>query len=137
MDSILQSCFRRFVESPASGKVFQLLTSAKLIVIGDQNTGKSSVLQAITGLSFPVEDGTCTRFPIQISFRQAPGPPKVTASIVPGQLSEDDATLRERTQDFRIEQKEITPELMGQIIQEVCPKFLLALLYLCQYWGMY
>lgn len=73
-------------------------------------------------------DGTCTRFPIQISFRQAPGPPKVRARIVPGRLSEDDAALRERIRDFNIERTEITPEAMDQIIQEVCTSVSLALL---------
>jgi GTPase SAR1 family protein len=96
------------------------MISVQLVAVGDQNTGKSSVLQAITEVSFPVKDSTCTRFPIQISFRQAPGPPKVRARIVLGRLSEDDVALQERIRDFYIERTEITPDIMDQVIQEVC-----------------
>jgi len=40
------------------------------VVVGDQNTGKSSVVDAITGIPFPVRSGVCTRFPIQFELRR-------------------------------------------------------------------
>lgn len=38
----------------------------KLVVIGDQNIGKSSVLEAISQIPFPVRNELCTRFPIEV-----------------------------------------------------------------------
>lgn len=38
----------------------------ELILCGQQSSGKSSVLEALTGLEFPKGDGgPCTRFPIE------------------------------------------------------------------------
>lgn len=34
----------------------------EIIVCGDQSSGKSFVLEAISGLSFPTKDNLCTRF---------------------------------------------------------------------------
>jgi GTPase SAR1 family protein len=33
----------------------------QIVVCGDQSCGKSSVLQAISGLPFPIKDTLCTR----------------------------------------------------------------------------
>jgi AAA15 family ATPase/GTPase len=92
------------------------------VVVGDQNSGKSSVLQAITEVSFPVKDGTCTRFPIQISFRQTSASSKypVKATIVPGRQSENDEELLLRIKGFMMEKEELTSEVMKEIIEEVC-----------------
>jgi hypothetical protein len=38
----------------------------QLVVCGDQSSGKSSVLEGITGIPFPRQDGVCTRFPIDV-----------------------------------------------------------------------
>lgn len=39
-----------------------LLTAIKLVVVGDQSSGKSSLLEALTGLSFPIASDLCTRY---------------------------------------------------------------------------
>ena len=102
-----------------------LLTPAlppfQLVVVGDQSTGKSSVLQAITEVSFPVKDGTCTRFPTQISFRQTSASKAlpIKATIVPGRQSEYDEALLARIKDFTIEKEELTPDVMQEIIDRV------------------
>ncbi|KAL7892221.1 P-loop containing nucleoside triphosphate hydrolase protein [Trichoderma sp. SZMC 28014] len=44
----------------------------QIIVVGDQGSGKSSVLEAISRTHFPVGDGVCTRFPIELVLRRAP-----------------------------------------------------------------
>jgi GTP-binding protein EngB required for normal cell division len=44
----------------------------QIVVCGDQSSGKSSVLQAISGVSFPVKTGACTRFATELSLRRAP-----------------------------------------------------------------
>lgn len=37
----------------------------------DQSSGKSSVLEGLTGLPFPRDFGLCTRFPTQIVFKRS------------------------------------------------------------------
>ncbi|OOF92570.1 hypothetical protein ASPCADRAFT_8843 [Aspergillus carbonarius ITEM 5010] len=54
----------------------------QIIVCGDQSSGKSSVLDAISGVSFPVRSNLCTRFPTEVVLRKA-AQTGVTVSIVP------------------------------------------------------
>lgn len=42
----------------------------QIIVCGDQSSGKSSVLEAISGMSFPTKDSTCTRFATELILRR-------------------------------------------------------------------
>ncbi|KAI9155433.1 NADH-cytochrome b5 reductase 2 [Paramyrothecium foliicola] len=42
----------------------------QIIVCGDQSSGKSSVLEAISGVPFPVKSSLCTRFPIELVLRK-------------------------------------------------------------------
>lgn len=39
---------------------------------GDQSSGKSSILEAISGVSFPVKSNLCTRFPTELVLRRTP-----------------------------------------------------------------
>lgn len=48
-----------------------MLTHFKLVVVGDQSSGKSSVLEGSTNLPFPRDSGPCTRFPTQIVFTRS------------------------------------------------------------------
>ncbi|KAK5094393.1 hypothetical protein LTS08_008612 [Lithohypha guttulata] len=48
----------------------QLVSLPVLAVVGDQSSGKSSVLEALTGLPFPRDSTLCTRFPTQIVFKR-------------------------------------------------------------------
>ncbi|KID97355.1 Dynamin family protein, partial [Metarhizium majus ARSEF 297] len=54
----------------------------QIIVCGDQSSGKSSVLEAISGVSFPVKSSLCTRFPTELILRKAKYT-SVKVSIVP------------------------------------------------------
>lgn len=44
----------------------------QLIVCGEQSSGKSSVLEGLTRLSFPTDDGTCTTFATELILRKHP-----------------------------------------------------------------
>jgi GTPase SAR1 family protein len=44
----------------------------QIIVVGDQSSGKSSVLEAISQVKFPSKQGICTRFATQLSLRRSP-----------------------------------------------------------------
>uniref|UniRef100_A0A093UMF2 Interferon-induced GTP-binding protein Mx n=1 Tax=Talaromyces marneffei PM1 TaxID=1077442 RepID=A0A093UMF2_TALMA len=54
----------------------------QIIVCGDQSSGKSSVLEAISGVSFPVRSNLCTRFPTELVLRKS-SHVGVRVSIVP------------------------------------------------------
>jgi GTPase SAR1 family protein len=43
----------------------------QLIVVGDQSSGKSSVLEALVRSHFPVSERLCTRFPIKLILRRS------------------------------------------------------------------
>ncbi|KAI0097029.1 P-loop containing nucleoside triphosphate hydrolase protein [Hypoxylon sp. NC0597] len=54
----------------------------QIIVCGDQSSGKSSVLEAISGVPFPVKSNLCTCFPTELVLRRA-AETGVTVSIIP------------------------------------------------------
>jgi len=56
----------------------------QLIVCGDQSSGKSSVLEAISGIPFPTRDNMCTRFATEVILRRAPTA-GVSVAIVPSE----------------------------------------------------
>ncbi|KAG9063315.1 hypothetical protein KI688_004197 [Linnemannia hyalina] len=58
----------------------KMITIPQIAILGDQSSGKSSVLEAITKLSFPRNIETCTRFATQVSLRQG-NTPQMSASI--------------------------------------------------------
>ncbi|KAI9710012.1 MAG: hypothetical protein M1828_002341 [Chrysothrix sp. TS-e1954] len=55
----------------------------QLVVCGDQSAGKSSVLEGITGLPFPRQDGVCTKFATEIILQHSEGPRSIVAIILP------------------------------------------------------
>ena len=57
----------------------------QLVVCGDQSAGKSSVLEGITGLPFPRQDGICTRFVTEIMLMHTEAPLHMQAEIIPSQ----------------------------------------------------
>src|SRR5271156_191832 len=42
----------------------------QLVVCGDQSSGKSSVLEAVSGVRFPTKDNLCTRFATELILRR-------------------------------------------------------------------
>ena len=44
----------------------------QLVVCGDQSSGKSSVLEAVSGVRFPAKDTLCTRFATELILRRSP-----------------------------------------------------------------
>ena len=55
----------------------------QLVVCGDQSAGKSSVLEGITGLPFPRQDGVCTKFATEIILQHSDGERVIVATILP------------------------------------------------------
>ena len=61
----------------------------QLVVLGDQSSGKSSVLEGLTRLPFPRDSGLCTKFATQITFRRAASH-AVKISILPDPNSSEE-----------------------------------------------
>ncbi|KAL8904890.1 MAG: hypothetical protein Q9171_006880 [Xanthocarpia ochracea] len=45
-----------------------VLPLPKIVVLGDQSTGKSSLIEGISGIKVPRSSGTCTRCPLEINL---------------------------------------------------------------------
>src|SRR5512140_1773125 len=52
-------------------RVASSIEISQLIVVGDQSTGKSSLLEAIGRFHFPVASRVCTQFPTKLSLRRS------------------------------------------------------------------
>jgi GTP-binding protein EngB required for normal cell division len=61
-------------------RVGEIVQLPQIIVVGDQSSGKSSVLEAISGMKFPVHGALCTRFATELILRKDPDI-KITVSI--------------------------------------------------------
>ena len=72
------------IDSLRSQGVSYYVSLPQIIVCGDQSSGKSSILEAISGVSFPVKGNLCTRFPTELVLRKT-SDEGVNVSIVPDQ----------------------------------------------------
>ncbi|KAI0856906.1 interferon-induced GTP-binding protein Mx [Xylaria cubensis] len=60
----------------------KILSLPQIVVCGDQSSGKSSVLEALTEIPFPRNDNLCTRFATEISLRRE-ALNKLTIRVIP------------------------------------------------------
>ena len=61
----------------------------QIAVVGDQSSGKSSVLEALTNLPFARESGLCTRFATQITFRRSQET-RISVSVIPAENASEE-----------------------------------------------
>ncbi|KAL6913790.1 hypothetical protein ACHAPO_002243 [Fusarium lateritium] len=103
------------------------LSIPQLIIVGGQSSGKSSLLQSLTGIPFPVDSGCCTRFPTRIvsrrtepdsddSFRITIDPAEVD---VPG-LDPGSDNIR----NYECSGKILTKERFAKVIEEISSEFM-------------
>ncbi|KAI6082444.1 P-loop containing nucleoside triphosphate hydrolase protein [Hypoxylon rubiginosum] len=59
------------IDKLRSQGISQFVDLPQIIVCGDQSSGKSSVLEAISGMSFPTKDNLCTRFATELILRRS------------------------------------------------------------------
>ncbi|RFU31327.1 hypothetical protein B7463_g5009, partial [Scytalidium lignicola] len=71
------------VDSLRAQGLSDIVALPQLIVCGDQSSGKSSVLEAISGIPFPRQDTLCTRFATEVILRRA-AKEEISVSLVPG-----------------------------------------------------
>lgn len=68
------------IDSLRELRIGEIVQLPQIIVVGDQSSGKSSVLEAISGMNFPVNSDLCTRFATELVMRRHPET-KITVSI--------------------------------------------------------
>ncbi|CAG9945562.1 unnamed protein product [Clonostachys rosea f. rosea IK726] len=89
----------------------------QLIVVGQQSSGKSSVLEGLTGLPFPRDSSLCTRFATQIIFRRALRK-SISARIIP--FKDSCSEHQEKMKDWRRDElTELDPDSFAGIMREV------------------
>lgn len=94
-----------------------------MVVVGDQSSGKSSLLEGLTGLSFPIASELCTRFATQIVLRRAPASEaSVSISIIPGPAANVDEVTKNALLKFSQTMKleDFGSEELKRILDEVC-----------------
>lgn len=100
----------------ASG-VGEYISLPQLVVVGDQSSGKSSVLEGLTDLPFPRDSGLCTRFATQITFRRAQTA-NISVSIIPGKSASDEHIGKVK-EWAKSDLKELNPRSFAEIMTEV------------------
>ncbi len=88
------------------------------MVVGDQSSGKSSLLEGLTGLPFPVASELCTRFATQIVFRRSKSTEDIiVVSIIPSSSADEDH--KKKLGQFLRAMNEFSAETFAQVLNEV------------------
>ncbi|KAI1743085.1 interferon-induced GTP-binding protein Mx [Xylaria scruposa] len=79
----------------------KILSLPQIVVCGDQSSGKSSVLEALTEIPFPRSENLCTRFATEISLRRE-ATNKLTIRVIPDDARpvEEQRKIKEFTQSI-------------------------------------
>ncbi|KAK2058861.1 dynamin family protein [Colletotrichum caudatum] len=86
----------------------------QLVVVGDQSSGKSSVLESLTGYYFPRSVGLCTRHATEIVCRRE----TTTSIIVTIQPFEADPERAELAKSFRRELRDLKGQEFADVLKE-------------------
>ena len=100
-------------------QVFLFADAVKLVIVGKQSAGKSSLLQSLTDIPFPIGGKLCTRFATRIVSRRGPSD-MVSSSIEPGEI--DAFNYRENdinTEYFGEQMTSLSPEKFNDIVEDV------------------
>lgn len=86
----------------------------QLIVCGDQSSGKSSVLAAISGVPFPKRDNLCTRFATEVILRRHDelDTVRISASIVTGDFKHQGHHLSNGSFNHDLESMDQLPDTL-------------------------
>lgn len=89
------------IDNLRSQGISRYIDLPEIIVCGEQSSGKSSVLEAISGVTFPSKDNLCTRFATELILRRGP-PAPIKIRIVPGSKEERSEADREKLLSFKV-----------------------------------
>jgi len=87
----------------------------QLVVCGDQSAGKSSVLEGITTIPFPRQDGVCTKFATEIILNHTDTNYEITASILPSSTRQD--PIKSKLKQYSRSMNDFTelPEVISEV----------------------
>ncbi|KAL8838823.1 MAG: hypothetical protein Q9170_001978 [Blastenia crenularia] len=85
----------------------------QIVVCGDQSAGKSSVLEGVTSLPFPRQDGICTRFATEIILQHSTGEPSIIASIIPCSSRPDPSKITLRSYSRQLKSFDELPQAIS------------------------
>ncbi len=86
------------------------------MVVGSQSSGKSSLLESLTGFSFPRGQGLCTRYATQITLRRN-SVKSIVISIIPWRDSDQDR--KDRLREFHYELNDFDGKTLAGVIEKV------------------
>ena len=116
--SLVHSSLLEKIDALFACNVGDYIDLPQLVVVGQQSSGKSSVLEGLTGLPFPRDSGLCTRFATQITFRRSDSD-ATTISIIPAKDSSSDHQQEMKSWGER-NMETFDAESLAAIMQEVC-----------------
>ncbi|KAJ2904382.1 Interferon-induced GTP-binding protein Mx1 [Zalerion maritima] len=87
----------------------------QLVVVGDQSSGKSSVLESLTGFSFPRATTLCTRYATQITCKRNEVR-SVEIGIIPGPHASN--IHKDALKRFHRQASELSDDTLAQIFDE-------------------
>ncbi|KAK1473995.1 interferon-induced GTP-binding protein Mx1 [Colletotrichum cuscutae] len=96
----------RTIEKLCNLGVADLIPLPQVVVVGDPSSGKSSVLECMTGLAFPRGPELCTRYATQITCRRD-AYESVQISIIPSHDSNDDRKERLKKFGFSVKKNDL------------------------------
>jgi hypothetical protein len=73
----------RKIDQLREKNIGKYLPLPQLVAVGDQSSGKSSLLESLTGIPFPHGQELCTRYATQISHHRE-GKQRIDIKIIPG-----------------------------------------------------
>jgi GTP-binding protein EngB required for normal cell division len=89
------------VDNLRSQGISRYIDLPEIVVCGEQSSGKSSVLEAISGVMFPSKDNLCTRFATELILRRGPVAP-IRIRIVPGPEKDRSEADKEKLLNFNV-----------------------------------
>jgi GTP-binding protein EngB required for normal cell division len=93
-------------------QVGEIVNLPQIIVVGDQSSGKSSVLEAISRVRFPTKGDVCTRFATELVLRRA-AKTKITVKI-------DSAGSKSAQQFHKTSfNKDVLPEIISEATEKM------------------
>ncbi|PGG98765.1 hypothetical protein GX51_06624 [Blastomyces parvus] len=95
-----------------------VLQLPQIVVCGDQSSGKSSVLEALTEIPFPRKENLCTRFATEIIMRRE-AVSTIQCKINPDNGRPEEEQLRLRSLDKSINDFAELPSLMDVVTEEM------------------
>jgi hypothetical protein len=92
------------------------------VVVGDQSSGNSSLLEGLIGLPIPVDSVLGTRFATHLVFRRAPaGEAAVKATIIPSPVISTGAKSKSCEKfEHTLAADDFGRETFAHILEEVC-----------------